>query len=186
LEKKWPTNDCWFRLFTTLVGFSVVDLYRLYRCHDEKEWEKYMVLQFSDMICNGLLIRNRINLPFAIKNAAEGASQLQWIKDPRTGEITKPMTEKQRNGKHYRGSIGTAIQHTCWICRMYRSPTEKPKYTAKQRIFCHTPLCAPSVEYTEREACFGTCYKEHHNSLDPKVRCNGMPKGKVTKDLMKK
>jgi hypothetical protein len=64
------------------------------------------------MICNGLLKRNRINLPFAIKNAAEGASQLQRIKDPRTGEITKPMTEKQRNGKHYRGSIGTAIQHT--------------------------------------------------------------------------
>jgi hypothetical protein len=27
LERKWPTKDCWFRLYTTLIGMSVVDLF---------------------------------------------------------------------------------------------------------------------------------------------------------------
>ena len=31
LEKKWVTTDCWFRLFTTLVGICTVDAYRLYQ-----------------------------------------------------------------------------------------------------------------------------------------------------------
>ena len=34
LEKKWPTKDCWFRIICTLIGMSVVDLYRIYRFHD--------------------------------------------------------------------------------------------------------------------------------------------------------
>ena len=186
LEKKWPTRDCWFCLFTTLVGFSVVDLYRLYRCHNEKQWDKYTVLQFSDMICNGLLPRNRIRLPAAVMNAAEGSSNLRRIRDPKTGDITKQLTNKQKlEGKSYRAGVGTAVQHTCWVCRLYRGPTEKLKYTSKECVFCSTPLCSPSVVYEDRESCFATCYQEHHNSLDPRVKCNKMPKGKVTKDLMK-
>jgi hypothetical protein len=117
LEKKWPTRDCWFRLFTTLVGLSVVDLYRLYRCHNEKEWDKYTVLQFSDMICNGLLPRNRIRLPAALMNAAEGSKNLWRIRDQKTGDITKQLTNKQKlEGKSYRAGVGTAVQHTCWVC----------------------------------------------------------------------
>jgi len=29
LEKRWLTKDCFFRLFTTIIGFNVVDCYRL-------------------------------------------------------------------------------------------------------------------------------------------------------------
>lgn len=34
LEKKWVTNDCWFRLTTTLMGMSTVDAYRLAKYHN--------------------------------------------------------------------------------------------------------------------------------------------------------
>ena len=30
LEKRWPTRNCWFRLLTTLLGMSIVDMHRLY------------------------------------------------------------------------------------------------------------------------------------------------------------
>jgi hypothetical protein len=186
LEKKWPTKDCWFRLFTSLVGFSVVDLYRIYRFHDEETWKEYTVLQFSDIICNGLLPRERARLPDGLKNSVEGVEKVERITDPRTGEITKPFTAKQKTGKHYRQGVGTAVQHTCWICRMYRCPAAKPKYTSFRCTLCKTPLCHPSTNYPERDAFFNTCAKEHHNSLCQKVLCDGRPKGRLSKDIMKK
>ena len=30
LEKKWNTQDCWFRLFTTLVGMCTVDALKIF------------------------------------------------------------------------------------------------------------------------------------------------------------
>ena len=33
LEKKWVTDDCWFRLATTLVGISVTDTWKLAAHH---------------------------------------------------------------------------------------------------------------------------------------------------------
>jgi hypothetical protein len=35
LERKWPTNNCWFRLLVTMVGMSVVDLFRIYLNFDK-------------------------------------------------------------------------------------------------------------------------------------------------------
>jgi len=31
LEKKWQTQDCWFRLFTTLVGMCTIDAMMMFR-----------------------------------------------------------------------------------------------------------------------------------------------------------
>jgi hypothetical protein len=31
LERCWPTKDCWFRLVTTLLGMSVVDMHHWHR-----------------------------------------------------------------------------------------------------------------------------------------------------------
>jgi hypothetical protein len=31
LERKWPTRNCWFRLLTTLLGMSIVDMHRFYQ-----------------------------------------------------------------------------------------------------------------------------------------------------------
>jgi hypothetical protein len=94
-EKKWPTKDCWFRLFTSLLGFAVVDLYRIYRFHDEETWKEYTIIQFSNMICNGLLPRGRARLPDGLKNAVEGAEKVERITDPNN----KAFHSKAENGQ---------------------------------------------------------------------------------------
>jgi hypothetical protein len=63
LEKKWPTKDYWFRVFCTLVGMSVVDLYQIYRYHDMEAMENVTVVQFSDILFNGPKLREWRVLP---------------------------------------------------------------------------------------------------------------------------
>jgi hypothetical protein len=180
LERKWPTRSCWFRLYTTLIGFSVVDLYRLYRYHDETKWQELTINQFADMLCLGLRPRERTHLPDGLKNDAVGADLVKRIRDKKTGEITKAITRKQQTGKHYRQAVGSAVQKTCWVCRMY---TDKDKYTSFSCTKCDTPLCHPSKENPDRE--WKTCVMEHNNSCCQEVRCNGVEKGRVTKKLKK-
>ena len=54
LEKKWPTKNCWFRLLVTLVGMSVVDLYRIYLNWDKRMYQHLSIVEFSDLLCMNL------------------------------------------------------------------------------------------------------------------------------------
>ncbi len=45
LEKKWITQDGWFRLYTTIVGMTVVDCWKLFRSVNKK---KQTILEFAD------------------------------------------------------------------------------------------------------------------------------------------
>jgi hypothetical protein len=184
LEKKWPTRSCWFRLFTTLIGFSVVDLYRLYRFHDEKKWENYTILQFSDILSKGLVPRLRRRIPNGLQVEADGADRVKRIASL-SGERTKHVSKKRRKGTHYRQVVGSAMQKTCWVCRIYRGPGDMPKYTSFCCTICETPLCHPCQKYPNRDGAH-TCDNEHHNSSNPAVRCNGLPKGRITQDLKNK
>jgi hypothetical protein len=87
LEKKWPTTkDCWFRLFCTLLGMSVVD------------WTRsigFTVVQFSDIICNGLKQQQQQQqqriLPAKLQSEASKSRLKQiGIED---GNTTKIMTK---------------------------------------------------------------------------------------------
>lgn len=184
LERKWPTKNCWFRLYTTLIGMSVVDLYRLYRYNDVQKWDKITVVQFSDMICLGFVPRVRKREPDAIRNVAAGQDRVKRIKGI-DGEITKPLSLKQMQGKHCRKAVGSAVQRTCWVCRMYRGDEKKAKFTSFACAMCDTPLCHPSTKYPDREE-FQTCDMEHHNSSCPGVKCNGKTKGRAVKNLIDK
>lgn len=182
LEKKWPTKDCWFRLICTLVGMSVVDLYRIYRFHDIETWGKVTVVQFSDIICNGLKMRERRILPKSLRVEAS-AGQLKRIaydegnKD--TG--TKSMSKKARKGKHSRALVGSAVQLSCWMCRKYET---KYAWTAFNCVSCGTPLCFPhqSLGPTKHDG-YKSCMDEHLNSENDLIRCSGYKKRNFPKFL---
>jgi hypothetical protein len=185
LERKWPTTCCWFRLFVTLVGCSVVDLMRLYRFNDLKKWENVTVVQFSDQICNGLLQRKRRTLPEGLRKLVEGAEGVKRIVNAQ-GSTTKDVTKGQKQGKHCRTNVGTAVQKSCWICRMYRKSGEKEKYTSWACEHCDTPLCHPVYTYGDAERSgWQTCLNEHIHTGNDLVRCNGKTKGQV-RNCMKK
>lgn len=183
LEKKWPTKSCWFRLYTTLVGMSVVDLYRVYRYHNEAKYGKITIQKFADMIAKGLILRRRTRLPDGLREMAAGMDRVKRIRDS-DGQTTKRVTKKQQSGKHYRQGVGSAIQKTCWVCRMYRGPDDKAKYTSFECVLCGTPLCCPdSTEYCDRRG-WSTCDGEHHSSPHTGVRCNGKAKGRVPRTFI--
>ena len=54
LEKKWPTENCWFRLQVTLVGMSVIDLLLLLVHLRPDEYSHVTTVKFADTLCAGL------------------------------------------------------------------------------------------------------------------------------------
>jgi hypothetical protein len=180
LEKKWLTEDCWFRLFSTLIGFSVVDLYRLYRYDDEFKWKDVSIIKFSDMLCgDGLKLRERHTLPVPLRKEAQRGS-VKRIRNV-NGEETKTITKKQKKGTFARQNTGSAIQASCFMCRKY---TPKIKYTSFCCSCCGTPICQPLKDYIpgDREG-WTSCVQEHLNSGNEKVRCDRHIKKTFPKEL---
>ena len=80
MERNWATKDCWFRLLTTIVGMTVVDMHRWYgnlkscttipllqyEYHEIND--EIMVRKCSDMLCANLqpnlLIRSEEEIRF--------------------------------------------------------------------------------------------------------------------------
>jgi hypothetical protein len=187
LERKWPTTCCWFRLFVSLVGFSVVDLHRLYKNHDAAEWGNVTILQFSDQLCNGLIPRVRKTLPKALRDSAVGADVVKRIENS-GGSTTKAVTKKQQKGKHCRTNIGSGVQKSCWICRLYQKgdAETKAKYTTWMCQHCDTPICHPNHTYDEnKRSGWKTCLNEHLHTGNPLIRCDGNSKGQVRECLKK-
>ena len=175
LEYQWPTKDCWTRLGVSLIGFSVVNLYRLYRNHDYEKYAGYGILKFSDMICGGLLERKRTiqSTPRALNQHLDLHTNLVRIRNV-DGSTTKRIT----NHKTRTGAIGSAVQKSCWICRQYPHPTKEGQKLYKMTSFectkCGTPLCKEPREGRP----YTSCFHEHNNSTDNSVRCDGRKKNK--------
>jgi hypothetical protein len=64
LEKLWKTNNCWFRIVTTIIGIVVTDCWKAYKysCNDPKKDSEYTICEFADSLafelvhnkfCNG-------------------------------------------------------------------------------------------------------------------------------------
>ena len=185
LEKCWPTKDCWFRLFTAHVGFACIDLLFLYRNEHKldtnNEYREMSIKTFADLICSDLEERKRTPTMAMRKEANKGV--LKRIADE-DGNITKRVTKKQRNGKHHRHHVGSAIQGTCWICRMYRKDY---KHTSFCCVKCGTPLCQPSEKHpkldTDPDFEFKSCTDHHNNSCHHAILCDGHKKRNLSKAM---
>ena len=168
LEKCWLTKSCWGRLFISLIGMSVVDLYRAYRFEYNSEFKDVSIVQFADIMCNGLVERKRKVQPRALREECN-AGRLKRIRD-RNGNETKTITNKQKNGKHSRVNCGSAVQKSCWICRSHGK--EKQNLTSFCCVLCNTPICSA----TKTHPCpieFKSCLQERLCSRNPIVQCDG-------------
>ena len=186
LERNWATKDCWFRLLTTMVGMSVVDMHRWYRnlmskrnipcvqeqCQDEVNYE-IMVRKFSDMICANLQDTSRRQLAIRrgrhTSSASDGIMRLERIRG-KDGYITRMPTEKQISKGR---SVGTANNGNCYICRKYLG--ERGEVVYRQTTFCCSickmPLCKEShkcVQIGRNEDCFD----EHKMGEDENICCS--------------
>ncbi len=174
LEKKWPTKNCWFRLITTLVGMSIVDLHCVYLNHDKAKYAKVDVIEFSDLICSNLRSRSPGKAPTLRNEAAINTDlvQLRRITN-RDGEIARTPTNKQR-GKQGR-EVGNAFTANCFICRKYLLVEGgKTNYvtTAFCCALCMMPLCKVDRRLSGKRK--QSCLQEHLTSIDPVTGCFDM------------
>ena len=55
LEKKWVTEDCYFRIYTTILGIIVTDTWKLFKDKHHKGFCKVSISEFSDILAKELL-----------------------------------------------------------------------------------------------------------------------------------
>ena len=154
---------------------AVVDLYRAYRFEYNSEFQNMTILQFADILCSGLVERKRIVHPKAIRDKCN-KGRLKRIVD-RNGNETKQVTKKQKRGKHMRIKCGSAVQRSCWICRLHGK--EKTSYTSFCCAICNTPLCC-GTKPNGYSSVFNSCIEEHLRSSNSLVQCNRTTKRNFT------
>jgi len=175
LEKRWQTRNPWFRLITTIVGMSVVDMYRLYRHHKIKvdgwtpqEMDSLRIIRFTDLLCGHLR-----PWKYQHRRTAQGRKPvLERIRD-KDGNTTTEPTGWQKDNRN--STVGNPITHHCYICRRYLTDKGTTIYrkTSHWCKDCHMPLCDKSRVGLDggREL---TCVDEHCNTDEDEFACRTM------------
>jgi hypothetical protein len=176
LEKRWHTQDVWFRLVTTLEGMATVDMHRVYRYFEIKEMGKtyeevdnLRVIEFSDQIAAGLRLwpykRHRQQVPVGDFQQESALSRIVNS----SGDSHRELTEKEKlRGK----TLGSPVVLTCYICRRYlKDNINLQVQTSFWCSKCHMPLCRVdrSDNTTKRKM---SCLAEHLNADDPDLCCS--------------
>lgn len=167
LEEQWPAKSPWVKLFNAFIGKSVVNMKKLFDCKHPGIPEKELsTLDMARTIADGLKTRQR-RPPVSLREHQVRDVKLQRITDEQ-GNTNKAVAPKQK-GKR---STGSARQKTCYNCKNYPpcpKPSTKFPCTSWKCPQCGTALCDNKWEGRP----FPTCLREHLNSDDPNVRCNG-------------
>lgn len=174
LETSWQTQDCWFRLLTTLVGMCVVDMHRIWRNQTKKvparPKDDIEIKKFSDMLCGSLQRRERRKTFTLAQQIAVGGDDAMLLTRIRNldGSTTRPPTQRQANKR----SVGTSRQMKCFICRKYLNADGTVVYndTSMWCKSCEMPLC---LQYRSNLQIGRpmSCVQEHVHTLEALFAC---------------
>ena len=171
LEDCWPTKKPWFRLVTTLIGMSVVDLHRWDRNKrsdgrafdwvtvDDERPDFLRVRSMANLIARGLhkphMWYYNADKPWPPIQMSVGQRRQQQ----QLSRITNADGQTKRPSKQI-GQKPREYQQTCYICRQYHRLGPPTQWWCSK---CHMPLCSNSTPRWEI-----TCYEEHcANQGDP-------------------
>ena len=172
LEKKWRTQDPWFRLSTTLIGMHVVDAYQLYRYNLDKRHQAMSILEFTEVLAAQLVNNCYDNLdmedhdPDTLPDSEDPElididkydindfMKYYHCKNARLPhQLVKSPLKTSKTGKRYHQT------NDCFIC--------KKNNICRQTTFvcetCTVPLCSPvKVERTQAPR---DCFQAFHEVL---------------------
>lgn len=177
LERCWPTKDAFFRLMTTLVGMTVVDMHRWHRNVTSKKPMDITsvsfddsVRNFSDLICKNLKPRVRRSIPNRL-NASQLGPLVRFTDE--AGNKTREATEKQQASESR--STGTAVVRACFACRKYPTGKKGQQQTQWRCRHCNMPICQKdhSVGTNVDPRRNHSCLEEHQDALpDDPLYCD--------------
>ena len=167
LEDCWPTKNPWFRLVTTMIGMSVVDMHRWDR-HKRTGGRAFQWVKDDDEQPDFLKVRSMANL------IAKGLhmSTMQYRNTSRKSLPVKrsrrshlmPLERIAAPDGSIRRDNGTEYQKTCFICRMYKKKQVNVMWCC---TVCKMPLCK-----IDRGRKF-SCLQEHQRAHEDEVYgCN--------------
>jgi hypothetical protein len=142
---RWLSKDCRFRLLTTIIGMSVVDMHCCYRYYKIKVMmgeehdniDQIRITQFTNFICGQL---EQWQYKQQHRPSPNSDQLLTRIYDSKTGQLTKPPNDKQCNKGR---NVGNPVELTCFMCHHYRdiNGNQICRKTAFWCKTCHMPLC---------------------------------------------
>ena len=177
MEKRWQTRNPWFRLITTIVGMSIVDMYRLYRHHKIKvdgwtpqQVDALRIIRFTDLICGNLRSWKYQHRRKTIQGREKPV--LDRIRDKEGNTTTEPTSWQKDNRNN---TVGNPITHHCFICRRYLTDKGTTVYrkTSHWCKDCHMPLCEKSRVGLDGGRDL-SCVDKHCCSDDEVFACSGM------------
>jgi len=154
LEKKWLTRDPFFRVCTTLVAFSVIDAYRLYKFNNNNKKTEMSVLQFSNILA-GQLISSRILISNTLReNRLIINDQDKYTFTDNTGNLHTlirgdRIKVSSQSGKMYRPA------RDCIMCKL----TNRRSQTVFYCNICNVPLCSDRFRYNRNKGAEKRCFE---------------------------
>ena len=151
LEKKWRTDDGWFRLFTTLVGINVADTMLVLRSesHSEHQYKSMSTREFTEILADELVM-NKFDGDLSRPKAR--ASARLAVEPPSAGpqHILKPFGKRSEFGLLKPGEKDRLHQRTCSVC------PKKTSYYCSALGCRQCGVCRSSHGATQRD-----CYSVH-------------------------
>ncbi len=142
LEEIWLTQDCWFRLHTTMHGILATDCWKLVRYHltNNHDMKAISVNDFCDILAKRLIDNNL--------NNGVTATTRSNLKRPRRAETPevcdhKPVPLPRKNGK--------TKQLRCRWCSVFQNIYTS--FTSFKCLDCNVGLCVASNRPGTRD-CF--------------------------------
>jgi len=139
LESKWETNNCWFRLITTIVGMVVTDTWLALRCagvlkrHDTVKTAVSLIVQ--QMIDNA----GRVTPDKEEEEEEQGEGEGGEMQRELSGLLAESQAEIS---KHKLGRLsemtGRRTQRKCVYCARWMHEDIKTAYYC---VECDAPLC---------------------------------------------
>jgi Transposase IS4 len=175
LEKRWHTQDVWFRLACTMLGMAVVDMHRCYRYYEIKEMGKtyeeidsLRIIEYSDQVCSSLRL-----WPYKqARRVPLGDAQQQPLCriTNSDGNTHRDLTDNEaRKGK----TLGAPVVLTCFVCRRYvkdgRNIQQQTSFWCSK---CHMPLCRQDRSDGNKRTM--SCLSEHLEAEDVDLKCHGI------------
>jgi len=154
LERCWPTDSCWFRLLTTLVGQCVVDYHRVCKVKFPGMYADVSVRRFSYMLVG--------KIPLSVVAAANVATREAANIQTRSPKRAKPTGD-------FEGTPPTK-QASCYVCRRYYGTDYV--YTSYHCVKCGESVCNIDRRKGDDRRQV-SCLYEHQHSMFDSVRCTG-------------
>lgn len=145
LEELWLTQDCWFRLHTTLQGILATDVWKLIKHHVSQghKYKEISINDFSDKLANRLIHNNLNNGVKPTKSTARRQELPASAREPLAGHYPVLMERNQAKKK-------TKQLQCLWCLRINDTQTS---YTSYECSVCRVPLCCKNNRSTSRD-CF--------------------------------